>query len=151
MTKSELIALVTEEVKGLSSQYVADDYSNAADDASRDCGWAFPQTSDFRIKWLKERMKRHLFSYLLDQSLYKFKYKNISLGDRWKHLTKRVADMDAAFEKIKEEEIHEFADVAAFNMFPTQIDSGFATENQTGRNITYDEDQKVIITPNEDS
>lgn len=151
MTQAELITLVTEELKGLSSQYVAADYDNASDDASRDCGWAFPQTTDFRIKWLKERMKRHLFSYLLDQSLYKFKYKNISLGDRWKHLSKRVADMDAAFKEIQEEEIHEFADVDAFNMFPAQIDSGFATESQTGRDITYSETQEVIITPNEDS
>lgn len=151
MTKDELITLVTEELKGLSSQFVAEDYSNAADDASRDCGWAFPQTTDFKIKWLKERMKRHIFSYLLDQSLYKFKYKNISLGDRWKHLTKRVADMDEAFEKIQEEYVHEFADVSAFNLFPSQIDSGFATEPQTGRDITYDEDQKVIITPSENS
>ena len=150
MTQAELITLVTEELKGLSSQFVAADYENASDDAARET-WAFPQTTDFRIKWLKERTKRHLFSYLLDQSLHKFKYKNINLGDRFKNLSKRVADMDAAFEKIKEEEIHEFADVDSFNMFPFQIDSGFATESQTGRDITYDDEQEVIITPNEDS
>jgi len=151
MTKAELILLVTEEIKGLSTQFVDDDYFNAADDASRDCNWAFPQTSDFRVKWLKERMKRHLFSYLLDQSLYKFKYKNINLGDRFKNLTKRVSDMDTAFEKIQEEYVYEFADVSSFNMFPNQIDSGFATEPQTGRDTTYSDENETIITPNENS
>ena len=151
MTKAELITLVTEELKGLSTQFEASDYDNAADDSSRDNGWAFPQSTDFKIKWLKERMKRHLFSYLLDQSLYKFKYKNINLSDRFKNLTKRVADMDAAFEKAQEEFIYEFADVSAYNMFPNQIDSGFATESQTGKDRTYDSDQEVMITPNENS
>jgi len=151
MTRTELILLVTEELKGLSSQFVADDYSNSVADAERDCGWTLPQSTDFKIKWLKERMKRHLFSYLLDQSLYKFKYKNINLRDRFQNLTKRVAGMDTAFEKAQEEFIYEFADVSAFNMFPNQIDSGFATESQTGKDLTYSEDQEVMITPNENS
>jgi len=151
MTRTELILLVTEEVKGLSTQFEESDYQNAADDSQRDCGWTLPQSTSFKIKWLKERMKRHLFSYLLDQSLYKFKYKNINLGDRFKNLTSRVETMDKTFEKAQEEFIYEFADVSAYNMFPNQIDSGFATESQTGKDRTYDSDQEVTITPNENS
>lgn len=151
MTKPELITLVIQEVKGLSSQFVADDFSNAADSASRDCGWAFPQSTSFRIKWLKERMKRHLLSYLLDESTFKFKYKNISLDNRFKHLMERVKYMDEAFEKVQEEEVYEFADVSSFNMFPSQIDSGFSSEPQTGRDTTYSGDQEVMHHPNESS
>lgn len=150
MTESELITLVTEEIKGLSSQFVVVDYKNAVSDAQRET-WDLPQTAGFKIKWLKERTKRHLFSYLLDESTYKFKYKTISLGDRFKHLSKRVEGMDDAFAKIQEEYIYEFADVSAFNVFPHQIDSGFATQNQTGKDITYDEDQEVQVHPNENS
>lgn len=151
MTKPELITIVIQEVKGLSSQFEAADYSNAADSASRDCGWAFPQSTAFKIKWLKERMKRHLLSYLLDESTFKFKYKNISLNDRFKHLMERVKYMDVAFEKVQGEEIYEFADVSAFHMFPSQIDSGFASEPQSGKDTTYDEDQEVMHHPNENS
>lgn len=149
MTQDELIALVTEEIKGLSSQFVTADYENASDDASRDCGWAFPQTTDFRIKWLKERTKRHLFSYLLDESVRNIKYKNISLNDRFKNLAQRIDGMDKAFEKVQEEYIYEFADVDAYKLFPMQIDSGFATQQGTGKDITYDEDQEIISTPSD--
>ncbi len=150
MVKSELIVLVTAEIKGLSAQFVASDYENAVDDAQRET-WDLPQTADFKIKWLKERTKRHLLSYLLDESTYKFKYKTISLGDRFKHLSQRIESMDEAFAKIQEEYIYEFAGVSAFNIFPHQIDSGFATQNQTGKDTTYDEDQEVQIHPNENS
>lgn len=150
MTESELITLVTEEIKGLSSQFVVVDYKNAVSDAQRET-WDLPQSTDFKIKWLKERTKRHLLSYLLDESVYKFKYKNISLGDRFKHLSTRVESMDEAFDKVQEEYVYEFAGVNSYEMFPNQIDSGFATQNQTGKDITYDEDQEVQVHPNENS
>jgi len=96
-------------------------------------------------------MKRHLFSYLMDQALYKFKYKNISLDSRFINASKRVDAMDKAFEQIQEDYAYEFAGVSSYNMFPHQIDSGFSTESQTGRDTTYSTDQEIIINPNENS
>jgi len=151
MTKTELTTLVTAEVKGLSSSLVAADYSNAIDQAERDTGFSMPVTAAFQIKWMKERTKRHLFFFLQSESAAKFQYKAIKLDHRFKHYTKLLEMMDAAFEKALEEDAFEFAGVSASETAGHKIDAGFAYEEQTGRDFTYDDDNKVIITPNENS
>ncbi|RLI01786.1 hypothetical protein DRO30_03600, partial [Candidatus Bathyarchaeota archaeon] len=82
MTKSELITLLEEEIKGLSSYLISSDYSNACDDASKETGWSFPVSGDFKIFWIKQRAKRHLFFYLLTESAHKFKFEQINLQHR---------------------------------------------------------------------
>ncbi len=146
-TKAELITLVTEEVKGLSSSLVDDDYSNAVDDAERDTGFSMPVTSDFQIKWMKDRTKRHLYFYLQSESAAKFQYKQIKLQHRFDHYTKLIERMDKLFEEAQEEYAFEFAGVAVHQTAGHKIDAGFATESQTGRDMTYDENNEVIITP----
>jgi len=59
--------------------------------------------------------------------------------------------MDEAFEKVMEEEPHEFAGVSAYELFGTKIDAGFQSQPQTGVDTTYSDDNEIIITPNEDS
>ena len=151
MTTADLITILRQEIKGLSSNFVSDDYTNAINNAMRDTGWSMPVSTDFKIQWMKQRATRHLFFFLLTESAHKFKYKQINLQHRFDHYKTLVKDMDASFEKAQEEYVHEFADASAYEMFGTVIDAGFAGEPQTGRDITYDEDQKVIVTPNENS
>lgn len=151
MTKDEMITLVTAEVKGLSSYLASDDYSNACDDAERETGWSFPVTGDFKILWQKKRVVRNLFFYLFTESTYKFKYKQINLNQRFDHLKDAIKMLDDEFEKIQEERVDQFANVDSYNMFGTKIDAGFSYESQTGRDTTFNEDQEVIATPNENS
>ena len=150
MTQDELRELLKEEVKGLIS-YLTDptDYDNAIDDAERETGWAMPVTTDFKILWIKNRAKRHLFFYLMSESAHKFKFEQINLQHRFSHYATLIKNMDEEFEKAKLENIHEFAGVDAFKIFGTQVEPGFAYEQETGRDITFDEDQKVLFGPNE--
>ena len=151
MTATELKALLAEELKGLSSKFSSDDYTNAVSAAERDTGWTLPVTTDFKIKWMIQRAKRHLYSYRRDESADKFKYKQLSLNQRFDNFYKLVKGMDEAFEKVQEEYAFEFAGVGALHIFGTKVDAGFQYEPQTGRDYTYSEDNKVIINPDENA
>ena len=151
MTRAELTTAIQQELKDLSSEFIVEDYTNAIDEAERDTGWATPYGTAFKETWIKRRTKRHLFSYLQTVTAGDFKYKTIHLDQPFKHYTELIKTMDEDFAKIMEEEPHQFAGVSAYEMFGNVVNAGFASAPQTGRDITYDEDQSVIITPNEDS
>jgi len=142
--------ILQQEVKGLSTSLNTNDYSNALDAAERET-WSFPVSTDFKIKWMKQRGLRHLFAFLRTESASKFQYKNIRLQHRFEHYNKLVKDMDEAFEKALKEDAFEFAGVSAFEIAGHKIDAGFQVESQTGRDLTYSDENKVIITPNENS
>ena len=146
MTKDELIVLLKAEV--VISALVDADYSNACDDASRETTWAFPVSTNFKILWMKDRAKRALFFYLASQSAHKFKVKQISLNQRFDHYLKLIEYMDDQFTEAVEAYPAEFGDVDIYKMFGTKVDAGFATDG-LGRDITYDAEQEVIVTPDE--
>jgi hypothetical protein len=151
MTRGDLTTLLEQEVKGLSSKLVAADYSNAIDQAERDTGWTVPVTTSFQIKWVKERAKRALFSFLQAEAASKFQYEGIHLEHRFKHYSTLIAAMDKEFERVWTEYPDEFAGVDSFRLFGHKIDAGFAYESQTHRDTTYDDENLVIFTPNEGS
>lgn len=151
MTKTELTILLQQEMKGLTVSLNGDDYDNAVASAERDTTWSLPQTTNFKVKWLIERSKRHLFFYLLSESASKFRFKNIHLQHRFEHYSKLIDRMDKDFEKAMEDDAFEFAGVSSFEIGGHKIDAGFASQGQTGRDFTYDEENVVIITPNENS
>ncbi|GAH12958.1 unnamed protein product [marine sediment metagenome] len=151
MTAAELKTLLQTELKGLAAKFVSDDYDNAITSAEQDTGWSMPVTDDFKIKWMRQRAKRHLFSYRRDESADKFKYKQLSLNQRFDHFFRLIENMDRIFEKAKEESAFEFAGVGALNLFGTKVDAGFAYEEQTGRDMTYSSSNEIIIHPDENS
>lgn len=151
MTRNELIDLVQSEIKGLASVLVTDDYGNAVDAAERDTSWDMPQTDDFRIKWLIDRTKRHLFFFLLSEAQPKFRFKAIYLQQKFEHYRIIVADMDKKFAAAQEEFALEFAGVSSNQVAGTKIDAGFSSEPLTGRDTTYNENNRVLIHPNENS
>lgn len=138
-------------MKGLSSSLVDADYSNAIDQAERDTGWSMPQTAAFNLKWMIERSKRHLFFFLLSESASKFRFKEIHLQQRFEHYRELIDKMDKDFEKAQDEYAFEFAGVSAYQQMGTKIDAGFAYQPQTGRDYTFDDDNIVLIHPNENS
>jgi len=140
--------LLQQEVKGLSAYLDPQDYTNACNDASRETGWSFPTTTDFRTLWMKERAKRHIFFYLLTQSAHKFKYQQVNLQHRFDHYERLIKYMDNAFLTAMENSIEEWAGVSAFKIFGTKVDAGFAYDD-VGKDITYDPDQLVEFYPKE--
>ncbi len=146
MTESEAIIKITREIKALSSNFVSDDYADAVDDAERETGFVFPATSSFQIQWLLKRTKRALFFSLLTENAESFKFKQISLQDKFKNLQSLVESMDKEFAQAQLENIYEFAKVDAVQAFSHKIDAGFASD-EFGRDISFDEDQLVGINP----
>lgn len=146
MTKDEFVTLITSEVMGLSSYIDSTDVGNALDDASRETGWAFPVSSNFRIYWIKYRAKRHLFFYLMTESAHKFKIRTIDAGIRFDHYRSAILMMDREFASIQEEQPQEFADVDTYKVFGTKIDAGYSYD-PVGKETTYDSEQLVITEP----
>ena len=150
MTQAEMEEKLEEEVKGLSTYLDWDDYTNACNDASREIGWAFPVSTDFKIYWMKTRAKRHLFFYLMSESAYKFKYEQINLQHRFAQLKSSIEMLDKQFEEAIEANPQEFANAEAYELFGTKADAGFQYDPITGKDITYSDDNKVVFTPGGD-
>lgn len=149
LSKANMITLLEQEVKGLSTYLDSDDYSNACDDASRETGFSFPVADGFQTFWVKTRAKRHIFFYLLSESAHKFKYEQINLQHRFDHYRNIIEYMDEQYALALEEHALEFAGATGINALGTKIDAGFAYQPQTGRDLTYDDSNVVILSPTE--
>ncbi len=149
MNKEEMIDLVAREIKSLSTNFVVEDYEAAVDDAERDTSFTLPTSTAFQIKWLKERVKRHLFFMLYTESAHKFKVKQISLHQRFDHYGKLIWGMDTKFDKALEEEIYQFAGVQPTQAFGHRLGAGFAYDKNTGEDITYQQSNRVPIKPSD--
>ena len=147
LTRGSLEIKLQEEVKSLSTYLVDDDYTNAINDAQNETGWTLPVSGDFKEYWIKTRAKRHLFFYLLSESAHKYKVKQINLQHRFEHYNILVKEMDEKFMLVVDENPEQFLTVDVETMFGSKIDAGFAYESQTGTDLTYTTDQKVIISP----
>lgn len=150
MTQTEMEEKLEEEVKGLSTYLEGDDYTNACNDAARETDWSFPVTTNFKILWMKNRAKRHLFFYLYSESAHKFKYEQINLNQRFDHYDKIIKRMDEDFAAALEANPEEFAGAEAYELFGTKSDAGFQYDPITGKDITYNDDNKVVFTPGGD-
>jgi len=149
MTAAEMYAQLAEEVRALSSRLVTADYENAVADAQRET-WSLPQTDDFKVLWIKNRSKRHLYSYLRDEAADKVHAKDYKTGDLFKNFSALVDKMDKDFETAQADYPDKFADAYTYELFGTQIDTGFATD-ALGRDLTYTEDNEVINSPDDET
>lgn len=145
MNKEEMVKVVTEEIKGLSRQFEDDDYQNAVDDAERETGWSLPETNTTKLRWLKERIKRHLFFMLWTESAHKFKFKQYNLQHRFQHYGQLIKTMDEKFGLFIEQEVLLLEGVGGFG---AKIDAGFQSD-EYGRDSSYQEENLVIVTPTE--
>lgn len=151
MTQTEMEEKLEEEVKGLSTYLEGDDYTNACNDAARETDWSFPVATNFKILWMKNRAKRHLFFYLMSESSYKFKYEQINLQHRFTQLKSSIEMMDKQFEEAIEANPQEFAGVDAYELFGSHADAGFQYDPITGKDTTYNDDNKIVFTPGGDN
>jgi len=146
MTKDELIVIVQRELKGLADEFDSDNFSDAADEASRDTGWSFPVSTAFRVLWMKKRTKRHLYEMKRDDTAEDFHAKNYYMNQKFEHYRLMIQDADTEFVNIQESRPEEFADVDAYKIFGTKIDAGFAYDC-VGNDKTYRDDQLISFDP----
>lgn len=149
LTQTQLITRLKQEVKGLTSYLVDDDYINASLDAANEFNTTYPVSGQDIELWVKRRAKRHLFFYLMSESAHKYKFEQVNLQHRFDHYSKLVASEDEAFKDFMEERPDLFAGVDAYKMFTTKVDAGFSYDIY-GRDTTYsDDDNEVNFTPKE--
>lgn len=146
MTEEELITRVTQELKGLSTNFVAQDYTNAVSSAGYETGFVLPNTTTNQITWLINRTKRHLIYALWVQNATKFKVKQLNLDQKFTHLGKLIEQMDAEYALAKE--AVDFGSTAAvWQLFGHKIDAGFMYDTVTGEDLTYTDLNEVSISP----
>ena len=152
LTQTQMIALLKEEVKGLTPYLVDDDYENACLDSSRETGWSFPVSDGFQTYWTKQRAKRHIFFYLMSESAHKFHAKAFKLNQRFEHYFSLIKMMDEQFTAIQESNPEEFANggVEAYAAFGSMVSSGFSY-NGVGEETTYDDSNLTEVWPNDNS
>lgn len=151
MTESELIAQLKEEVKGLTT-YLTDptDYENGINDAGRETGFTLPATVDFKIYWIKDRSKRHLFNYLRSEQSMKFKAKKFNLEQRFEHLHELIKQMDINYLAAVEARPDMFTSANTYDLFGFKVDPGFSYDYM-GRDTTYTDDNKIAFDPSDES
>jgi len=152
-TADELNDILIAEMKSLDDELVDDDYENALNAAQWET-WSMPLTDNFKLYWVKERAKRHLFFMLATGQAMEFKVKTYALDQPFAHLSKIYKDMDAAFERAKAEYPDAFptlsdSDINGYELFGTLISSGFQYDN-VGKDTTYETSNSPTINPHPD-
>ncbi len=138
MDTSGLKAVLIEEIKGLSSLLdQAVDYNNAIVNAEADTGWTMPVSGAFCEHWIKERAKRWLIFFLWTEHALKFKVKQLSLDQKFKHLGQLIEKMDKGFASAIEENPDKFGSIDAYKMFGDIVAPGFIYD-EVGKDLTYE-------------
>lgn len=146
MTESELTTRVTQELKGLSTNFVAADYTYAVDAAEAETGFTLPTSVTDQIRWLVQRTKRHLLYALWIQNAAKFKIKQLSLNQKFDNLTTLIRSMDVEYENALKD-ITFGSTASSWAYFGSKIDAGFLNDSVTGEDLTYYDENVVTITP----
>lgn len=110
----------------------------AAEQALDETGWSFPLTAGTKKFWAIQRGKRHAIDILCTTSAYKFKYKLISLNQRFDHLKAMLDQMDEAWKEALDTDpnlLSVGSTVSVSQMFGTYIGNGFIYD-QMGRDVT---------------
>jgi hypothetical protein len=92
----------------------------AIDQALDETGFSYPLAAGSVKFWGVQRAKRHAIDILRTTSAYKFKYKQISLNQRFDHLDKMIEQMDEAW-KYAIETDPELMDVDIYQTYGTYL------------------------------
>lgn len=136
METPELIERIERDLMDLASEFSPEHFTDAVNDAEAELGWSMPQVDIFKLKWLKERTKRHLFAnYRAGMIASDQQINQVHLEQPFKHFTILIEELDQAFNKELEENMALFAGVDATQLFGTRISAGFVY-NAAGEDVT---------------
>lgn len=147
------------QLSSLSTLITEDGYELVCDQASQELGWSYPLTTSIKVLWMIKRATRHALYILMVAAAYKFKYKQVSLNQRFEHFNKLIEDMDKEFEEAVASDVTLFCGSGGLTglltlgpaaMFGTKLDAGFSY-SKYGKDITYDYDQLVNFSPSVES
>jgi hypothetical protein len=134
------------QLSSLATLITEDGYSLVCDQTVQELGWSFPVTTPAKVLWMVKRGTRHAIELLRIASANKFKYKQVSLNQRFEHFQKMIEEFDKEFGEAFLTEISLFAGVNSFAIFGTKIDAGFSY-GVDGEDETYDYDKYVNFSP----
>lgn len=107
----------------------------AANQAIDELGWSFPLSAGVKKFWGIQRGKRHAIDILCTTAAYKFKYKQISLNQRFDHLKALLVQMDEAWQDALKTD-PALMDVAdTYTVFGTYVGNGLIYD-QHGRDVS---------------
>lgn len=111
---------------GASVDLITDEsYARIAEKTMLELRWVFPVTDSFKEFWTVERARRHALYLLYVEAAQKFKYKQISLNQRFDHYAAIIKQMDEAFKVALDENPAMFPGVATDAGFTQYIGAGF--------------------------
>ena len=135
--RSALIDLLALEM-GASVALISDEsYERIADKTLAELKWSYPLNDSFKEFWLVERARRHAIYLLYIESAQKFKYKQISLNQRFDHYAAIIKQMDADFVKATDDYPTMFPGVDTTMGFIQHIGHGFEYD-RLGNDISDD-------------
>lgn len=111
------------------------DSDNAIADASAETGWTLPIDDPLKIRWFKERVKRHLLEKVRTGSAKRFQAQGYALQQPFTQLSELIDDMDEKFNIFLEERPDLFGNADMYRMFGSVITTGRVTDQLTGRDI----------------
>jgi hypothetical protein len=149
MTEAEIISELTSDFRH-NTAVDSIDITSGVTDAQRETGFSLPTSDSFEIIWLKRRASRWVYHYIRTGQAHKFKFEEINLQNRFDHYDALIKSEDREFVKAIEENMDKFAGVDPYKLFGTKVDAGFAYDD-LGHDITYDEDNIVVSSPNEET
>lgn len=130
----ELISKISTSLGSSSDLLEPEGLEFAALQAINELGWSYPISNSRREFWCIQRGKRHALDLLRVQSAHRFKYKQISLNQRFDHYQSLIESMDKSFyEALEKDPILSGVDMS--KAFGTYIENGFVYD-QFGNDIT---------------
>jgi len=125
---------VSVELGSLASSVGVDAFDSASEKTYNEVQWSYPITDPFKSFWFLERGKRHLLQIFLIEAAHKFRYKQISLNQRFDHYLLLIKKMDEDFLRATEENPEAFPASVGGVSFPYYIANTF-TYDFLGRSL----------------
>lgn len=131
---STLKEYITTALSDLSSRLEDHHIEFAANQALDELCFSLPITNSTRSYWTIQRGKRHALDLLRTAAAFRFKYKQISLNQRFEHLDKIIEKMDTDFQKAMDNDPN-LMDLDIDEMFGTYLGNGILTD-QFGNDVS---------------
>lgn len=149
ISSDDLTDIIKIQLSSLNTLITDDGYELVCNQVEQELGWSYPVTDPTKVLWMTKRGTRHALNLLLIASAYKFKYKTVSLNQRYEHFKDLIESMDKEFETAMAADIALFAGLDSYKMFGTQVNAGFSYD-PVGEDTTYNYDQYVVFSPAEE-
>ncbi len=122
-SSGEFIDFIKRSLGASSSLLEPEEYEHAALQALNELGWSYPIDDSRRQFWAIKRGKRHSLDIIRNSAADEFKYKQISLNQRFEHFNTLIRELDQEFyDALNEDPI--LLDVDMTNFFGQYLGNG---------------------------